>query len=151
MRIGDVAARAGCGADTVRYYERAGLLAPPERQANGYRSYSQAHLQRLAFIRRCRALDMSLPEIRALLAALERPEADCGPVNALLDEHIGHVAARIAELKQLKAELDAIRRHCEGATQAKSCGILATLATPGSGRARDQANVARARAHFAHR
>lgn len=150
MRIGDLAARAGCGADTVRYYERAGLLAPPERQANGYRSYSQAHLQRLAFIRRCRSLDMSLPEIRALLAAMERPEADCGPVNVLLDEHIGHVAARIAELKQLKRELDAIRGHCQGASKARSCGILATLAVPAKGQASGKARDARAHAGPAH-
>ncbi|HVB78755.1 MAG TPA: Cd(II)/Pb(II)-responsive transcriptional regulator [Candidatus Binataceae bacterium] len=136
MRIGQLAARAGCGADTVRYYERAGLLAPPQRHANGYRRYAEAHLERLAFIRRCRSLDMSLPEIRMLLAAMERPEADCDPVNALIDAHIVHVAARIEELKRLKAELDAIRAYCCGAKDVKSCGILASLARPARAGAR---------------
>lgn len=129
MRIGELAARGGCGADAIRYYERLRLLPPPERGANNYRSYGRAHLERLAFIRRCRSLDMSLPEIRNLLAAIERPDADCAPVNALLDEHIGHVAARIAELRQLKSELDAIRAHCSGAKPTRQCGILETLAT----------------------
>jgi DNA-binding transcriptional MerR regulator len=73
---------------------------------------------------------MSLSEIRALLKAIEWPEADCSPVNALLDEHIRHVAMRITELKQLKAELDAIRRHCKGSEPTKDCGILASLAEP---------------------
>src|SRR3990170_6357901 len=127
MRIGELAARGGCRADAIRYYERLRLLPPPERGANNYRSYGGAHLERLAFIRRCRSLDMSLPEIRDLLAAIERPDADCAPVNALLDEHIGHVAARIADLTALKEELDAIRARCAGRRPAKACGIVESL------------------------
>lgn len=130
MRIGKLAGQAGCPVETVRYYEREGLLPAPRRSAGNYRVYGPEHAERLAFIRRCRSLDMSLPEIRTLLAAVERPEADCGPINALLDEHIGHVAARIAELKQLKFELDAIRAHCKGSAPARRCGILTSLARP---------------------
>lgn len=134
MRIGELAARGGCQADAIRYYERLQLLPPPEREANNYRSYGRLHLARLAFIRRCRSLDMSLPEIRRLLSAIERPDANCAPVNALVDEHIGHVAARIAELRQLKSELDAIRAHCSGARSTSQCGILETLAQAPSAR-----------------
>lgn len=141
MRIGELAARTDCPAGTIRFYERTGLLPLAHRGANNYRGYGPAHLARLAFIRRCRSLDMSLPEIRTLLDAVERPEADCEPVNALLDEHIGHVAARIAELKQLKSELDAIRAHCGGTKPSKACGILATLARPVK-RARSRNHVA---------
>src|SRR3970040_207100 len=108
MRIGELARRADCPVETVRYYEKAGLLAAPRRSGANSRAYGAPHLERLAFIRRCRSLDMSLPEIRALLEAIERPGADCAPVDALLDEHIGHVAARIADLSALQEELDAI-------------------------------------------
>lgn len=128
MRIGELADGAACPVETVRYYERECLLPAARRSAGNYRVYGPEHAERLAFIRRCRSLDMSLPEIRALLQAIEQPEADCGPVNALLDEHIGHVAARIAELRQLKSELDAIRAHCRGSEPTKRCGILTSLA-----------------------
>jgi len=130
MRIGELAGRVACPVETVRYYESEGLLPAPRRTAGNYRVYGPEHAERLAFIRRCRSLDMSLPEIRTLLAAIERPEAGCDPVNALLDEHIGHVAARIAELRQLKSELDAIRAHCKGDEPTKRCGIVASLARP---------------------
>jgi Cd(II)/Pb(II)-responsive transcriptional regulator len=127
MRIGELARRADCPVETVRYYEKQGLLPAPRRSGANYRDYGAAHLERLAFIRRCRGLDMSLPEIRALLEAIEQPGADCGPVDALLDEHIGHVAERIAELTALKEELDAIRAHCAGGNSANACGIVRTL------------------------
>lgn len=130
MRIGELSAHTGCRADVIRYYERLRLLPAANRRVNNYRDYGPAHLERLAFIRRCRSLDMSLPEIRTLLDAVQRPDAECAPVNALLDEHIGHVATRIAELKQLKTELDAIRAHCSGARPGKQCGILGALAQP---------------------
>ncbi len=142
MRIGVLARRADCPVGTVRYYEKERLLSAPKRSSGNYRDYGAAHLERLAFIRRCRSLDMSLPEIRALLAAIERPDADCGPVNALLDEHIGHVAERIAELKQLKDELDAIRARCRGEHATKDCGIVETLGRPARRGAPARAHVA---------
>lgn len=141
MRIGELAGRAGCPVETVRYYEREGLMPAPRRTAGNYRLYGPEHAERLAFIRRCRSLDMSLPEIRTLLSAIARPDAACGPVNALLDEHIGHVAGRIAELKRLKAELDAIRAHCSGAHPARACGIIESLVKPSAGSARARAHV----------
>jgi len=132
MQIGELARSTGCPLDTIRYYEKQGLLPPPRRSPGNYRVYGAEHAERLAFIRRCRSLDMSLSEIRTLLEAIERPDADCGPVNALLDEHIGHVAERISELRRLKEELDAIRAHCKGSEATKRCGILTSLARPGS-------------------
>jgi Cd(II)/Pb(II)-responsive transcriptional regulator len=130
MRIGELAKASTVEVQTIRYYEREGLLPAPQRTAGNYRSYGPKHAERLAFIRRCRSLDMSLSEIRTLLEAIERPEADCSPVNALLDEHRRHVVERITELRQLKAELDAIRKHCKGSEPTKCCGILASLAGP---------------------
>jgi len=141
MRIGQLAGQTGCPVETVRYYEREGLLPAPLRSAGNYRVYGSEHAERLAFIRRCRSLDMSLPEVHRLLKAIERPEADCRPVNALLDEHIGHVATRIAELKQLKSELDAIRAHCKGDEPTKHCGIVASLARPARKAATNRGHV----------
>jgi len=141
MRIGELARRAECPVETVRYYEKAGLLAAPRRSGANYRDYGAAHLERLAFIRRCRSLDMSLPEIRALLEAIEHPGADCAPVDELLDEHIGHVAARIADLTRLKQELDSIRAHCAGRRPSSACGIVATLSRPAARRARRSSHV----------
>lgn len=139
MRIGELARRTDCPVETVRYYEKEGLLQAALRSAANYRVYGPEHAGRLAFIRRCRSLDMSLPEIRALLSAIERPESDCRPVNALLDEHIGHVTGRIAELRRLKEELDAIRAHCRGDKPARECGIIVSLLGAATGRKRAQA------------
>jgi len=141
MRIGELARRADCPVETVRYYEKEGLLSAPRRSGANYRDYGAPHLERLAFIRRCRSLDMSLPEIRALIEAIERPGADCAPVDALLDEHIGHVAERIAELTALKRELDAIRARCAGRRPAGACGIVETLSRPATRRARKGSHV----------
>jgi Cd(II)/Pb(II)-responsive transcriptional regulator len=127
MKIGDVARTTGTPAQTIRYYEREGLLpAPPRTEAN-YRRYEVAHVRRLALIRRCRALDMELAEIRALLALHDAPPPACDAVNALIDAHIGHVAERIAELQALRKELLALRARCGQPGATKDCGILQGL------------------------
>lgn len=137
LKIGQLAEATGTPVETIRYYEREGLLPPPARSGNNYRHYGRAHAQRLAFIRRCRALDMSLGDVRLLLRFKDAPDEDCATVNALLDEHIAHVQARLRELRVLDGELRALRRRCPGGTDAGHCGILAGLASPAarSGRA----------------
>ena len=129
MKIGQLAQAAQCTVETVRYYERAGLLDPPARTEANYRSYGAAHAERLRFIRNCRALDMTHDEIRALLSLLQRPAEDCGGVNRLLDEHIAHVDERIAELAQLKQQLGELRRRCRQAQTIDACGIVQGLAS----------------------
>lgn len=127
MKIGELAAKAECDVQTVRYYERAGLLPAPERTRSNYRSYGPAHLERLQFIRRCRSLDMALDEVRALLSFLEHPEKNCAAVNQLLDEHVEHVRVRIRDLSELEVELKRLRRHCRRIQTAEDCGILQQL------------------------
>ena len=105
MKIGELAGRTQCPVETIRYYERIGLLAPPQRGANNYRSYGERHAERLQFIRHCRALDMGLEEIGLLLDARDQPDGDCTDVNALLDRHIEQVAGKIAELTALERQL----------------------------------------------
>lgn len=128
MKIGALAAATGTAVETIRYYEREGLLPPAPRSDSNYRLYGSEHTERLSFIRHCRSLDMTLDEIRVLLRFKDAPGEDCGDVNALLDEHIGHVAARIRELKQLERQLKALRETCPVVQAAGHCGILNELA-----------------------
>lgn len=129
LKIGELAKRAGCLVETIRFYERDGLLPAPARSAGNYRLYDEALLERLQFIRRCRSLDMSLDEIGRLLGLRDSPQADCGAVNALLDRHIDEVQVRLRELAALSEELRAIRVHCHARSTTGQCGILKELAT----------------------
>jgi Cd(II)/Pb(II)-responsive transcriptional regulator len=129
MKIGELARTAGTTVETVRYYEKEGLLPAPERGANNYRSYGPAHVERLRLIRNCRALDMTQDEIRAILNLADSRAADCGPINEIFADHIRHVDERIAELTHLKSQLAALRQRCLSAQpHAEDCGILHGLA-----------------------
>ena len=128
MKIGELAAQAGCDVQTVRFYEREGLLEEPERENSGYRRYGQRHLQRLQFIRHCRSLDISLPDIRELLAFAAAPDESCAKVDALLDEHIDRVRQRLKALRTLEKQLVALRGRCDG-DPTHSCAILDSFTT----------------------
>lgn len=134
MKIGELASQAGCGVETVRYYERVGLLPPPARTAqNNYRHYQAQHLLQLLFIRRCRTLDLTQEEIRQLLAARQQPDAGCEAINQLVDAHLAQVRARLAELQALEQQLLALRGQCHASLTTRECGILKELeqgATP---------------------
>jgi Cd(II)/Pb(II)-responsive transcriptional regulator len=127
MKIGELAAASSTQVETIRYYEREGLLPAPARTQGNFRVYEARHLERLQFIRYCRTLDMSLDEVRVLLRFKDAPGEDCGDVNALLDEHIGHVSKRMKELRTLEQQLKELRHRCGGVRSADQCGILAGL------------------------
>ena len=129
MKIGDLAQASATGVETIRYYERQGLLPAPARTAGNFRVYDDAHLERLRFIRQCRGLDMSLDEVRELLAVRDAPDADCGAANRVLDEHIGHVSRRIRELRALERQLKALRASCALVQPSADCGILVGLSS----------------------
>jgi Cd(II)/Pb(II)-responsive transcriptional regulator len=124
MKIGELARLAGSNVETIRYYERDGLLPVPARSVGNYRIYGETHVQRLFFIRHCRSLDMTLDEIRVLLHFKESPQENCADVNRLLDRHIGHVAQRMQELQELERQLKDLRERCGEAQDAAHCGIL---------------------------
>ncbi len=132
MKIGELAKLTDCPVETIRYYEREGLLPPPARSEGNYRLYTQAHSERLTFIRNCRTLDMTLEEIRSLLVLRDSPQDQCENVNALVDEHILHVKARIDGLLALQVQLIDLRQRCHEAPGIEQCGILQRLEVSGS-------------------
>jgi len=128
MKIGELAKRADCQIQTIRYYEAEGLLSAPARSEGNFRIFHESDLERLLFIRQCRSLDMTLLEVRTLLTARDRPEVDCGEVNHVVDEHISKVRARIRELRVLERDLIELRSSCGTIRSARECGILNGLA-----------------------
>lgn len=133
-RIGDLATRLSVGVETIRYYEREGLLPKPARSEGNYRLYSTSERERLEFVLHCRALDMTHEEIRNLLRLRDTPEQGCAEVNAVLDAHIGHVADRMRVLRSLQGQLKDLRARCEAPDTSKECGILQGLAAPAKSR-----------------
>jgi Cd(II)/Pb(II)-responsive transcriptional regulator len=124
FRIGELSELGGCPVETIRYYEREGMLAKASRSSGNYRLYEKHHLDALQFIRNCRALDMTLDEIRALLALRSNPSRACTEVNSLLDEHIQHVRDRISELRELDRTLRSLRASCQQDLSVANCEIL---------------------------
>jgi Cd(II)/Pb(II)-responsive transcriptional regulator len=129
IKIGELAKRTGCQAETIRYYEREGLLPEPGRSDGNYRVYGAGHVERLSFIRHCRALGMGLAEVRTLLLLRENPGSSCAGVDELLDAHIEQLATRIAELSALERQLRQLRRACCAVSSTSECGILDELAS----------------------
>jgi len=95
MKIGEISKTTGIPVETIRYYEKIGLVPAPDRLASGYRQYRQSHLDRLLFIKRCRNLDMAQDEIRELIRLADQPDSDCSEVDALLARHLSHKAWKI--------------------------------------------------------
>jgi len=134
-RIGELGEKAGVDAETIRYYEKAGLLPAPARSANGYRAYGHAHLERLAFIRHCRALDMPLAEIKRLLDFVENPNADYGDIHRLIEAQLARVRARLKSLEALERQLVLLCQQCDAGHRAAECGILQELIAAAHGEA----------------
>lgn len=127
MKIGELALASECKVETVRYYEREGLLSAPNRSAGNYRLYGAGHLERLTFIRHCRSLDMSLADVRRLLHFKDAPDENCGEVNSLLDTHLTKISQRMNELHTLQQQMIELRSLCSQESAAKDCAILQGL------------------------
>jgi Cu(I)-responsive transcriptional regulator len=125
LGIGQLAKRGGVGIDTVRYYERNGLLTPATRLASGYRRYSELELARLRFIRRAQALGFTLKEIKELLAL--SAQRDVGRVKRSAQAKLKDVKSRIAALERMRDGLATLIDACPGHGRAADCPILRTL------------------------
>jgi len=136
MRIGALSHATGVDVETIRFYEKSGLLPGPARSENGYRDYSAGHLERLAFIRHCRALDISLPDVQLLLASLDSSDAaQLAQVDGLVDAQLARVRARLASMRALEQQLVALKARCDADHGAHGCGILQELVAAAQGEA----------------
>lgn len=127
MKIGELAQLAHCGTETIRYYEKIGLIPDAPRDDSNYRQYNELHLERLRFIRNCRSLDMTHEEIRDLLGIIDTPQTACEAVTTIITDHLNHVDVRIQELQQLRQQLQQLQRSCAHEGIAAACGILDTI------------------------
>jgi len=125
--IGKLAAAEGIAAETLRYYERIGLLRPEARSAAGYRLYGEEARRRLRFIRRAQALGFTLSEIGELLALGDEPDASMAEVKALTAEKLADIERRIADLERMRAALHALHQRCPGHGPRHDCPILESL------------------------
>lgn len=124
---GDLARATGCNIETIRYYEKAGLLPDPPRTRAGYRTYSATHATRLRFILRARELGFSMDDIRGLLGLEEGAVPTCSEVKDRTERHLADVRAKIADLKRIEAVLAKTAARCSG-DRVPQCAVLETLA-----------------------
>lgn len=127
LTIGKVARTAGLAIDTVRYYEREGLLDKPARTASGYRHYTPDVVARLRFIRQAKELGFSLNEIKELLSLRVAPGKSCADVKARAEAKIADVEQRIAQLNRMKRALAKLATACSGRGPTSECPILDAL------------------------
>jgi Cu(I)-responsive transcriptional regulator len=127
MKIGELSRIAGTNVETIRYYERIGLLPKPGRTDGNYRSYAPTDVDRLKFVRHARGLGFDIADIRSLLDLSAHPERDCCEVDQIATSHLQSVEGKIRQLEQLRQELDRMLRQCRGG-QVADCHILQSLA-----------------------
>jgi DNA-binding transcriptional MerR regulator len=126
MQIGDLARAAGVNIETIRYYERIGVLPRPDRRENGRRAYVESDARRLAFVRHARDLGFDLKDVRVLLALQERPEASCEDASRIAAAQLEAVENRIALLLNLQAELTRMVSECRKGIVAE-CRVIEAL------------------------
>jgi DNA-binding transcriptional MerR regulator len=125
--IGDLAGRTGTKVETVRYYEKAGLMPRASRTAGNHRAYTRAHIDRLAFIRHSRELGFPLEAVRTLLTMADNPSQSCAEVDVIARQHLASVRGRITRLQALEAELSRMVQEC-GCGRVADCRVIEVLA-----------------------
>ena len=124
--IGALSEQTGCNIETIRYYEREGLLPNPPRTEGGHRVYDQEHLKRLTFIRRSRELGFTLEEVRGLLRMVDGEHYTCAQVKSLTLDHLEDVRGKLADLKKLEKVLKQLAGRCTG-DETPDCPIVEAL------------------------
>jgi len=130
LSIGVLSKRTGVNIETIRYYERIGLLPAPPRSPGGYRVYSAMHTERLQFVRRARDLGLSLDEVRRLLSLADNKSSSCRKVHDLAAHHLADIRGRIADLERMERVLSRLVRACAKG-ELPSCPLLEALAQSG--------------------
>jgi Hg(II)-responsive transcriptional regulator len=133
LRSGELARRAGVNVETLRFYERQGLMPAPPRRASGYRDYPPETVDLVLFIQRAQHLGFSLREIKELLALREVPRATCGDVLVLAERKIAEIDAKISDLRAMRSALTKLLKGCTGgSTPIAQCPIIESLASEGN-------------------
>ena len=127
LRRVDLSRATGCNIETIRYYEKIGILPSPPRGENGYRQYDQAHVDRLRFVMRSRELGFTLDEIRSLLGLVDRGAQSCAEVQAVAQGHLETVRARIKDLQRIEKVLSETVSRCSG-RDVPECPVMDALA-----------------------
>ncbi len=128
LRIGELARAAQVGVETIRYYERRGLIAQPPKRSSGYRQYPPAAVTRVRFIRRAQTLGFTLNEIEELLALRVDDERSCADVRELARAKLTDIRGRIEELERMARGLEKLARRCRGQGPTSECPILDAIA-----------------------
>lgn len=113
LPIGELSRRTGCNVETIRYYERAGILPRPARSEGGHRMYGTAHVMRLGFVRRARELGFTLDEVRALLRLIDQEDYACAEARDIAARHLEAVRARLADLQRMEQALSGLIACCD--------------------------------------
>jgi MerR family mercuric resistance operon transcriptional regulator len=129
LTIGALSRRTGVNIETIRFYERIGILAKPPRSAAGHRIYRQEQLMRLGFVRRSRELGFSLDEVRRLLQLVDGGSYTCAEVKAITLDHLAEVRRKIADLRRLERTLAAVAGKCRGG-KVPECPVIEALFQP---------------------
>ena len=124
MKIGEVAKRSGIGIETIRYYEREGLLLEPERRPSGYRQYDESTVERLEYIRRAKELGFTLAEIRELLELSFAAHAGCDHIRQRAEAKVADIEGKIRSLQQMKRSLGKIVERCRAKNSTEDCPLV---------------------------
>lgn len=126
IRRGDLARATGCNLETIRYYEKIGIMPDPPRSTKGYRSYDDSHVKRLKFVMRSRDLGFSLEEVRGLLGLVDDRSRTCAEVQIIAEDHLTDVQAKIADLQRIERVLSDTVARCTG-DAAPECAVIDAL------------------------
>ncbi|KAA0686124.1 MULTISPECIES: MerR family transcriptional regulator [Azospirillum] len=126
LSIGDLGKATGTKAETIRFYEKVGILPEPARTSGNYRSYSEEHVRRLTFVRKARNLGFRLETVRALLDFADQPDRPCVEVDKLVIEQLHEVERKLADLERLRKELARMIQQCHGGP-VSDCRIIEAL------------------------
>ncbi|MBE0577924.1 helix-turn-helix domain-containing protein [Devosia sp.] len=130
LQRAELARRTGCNLETIRYYEKIGMIPDPPRTTSGYRIYDDTHVSRLRFILRARELGFSIDDIRGLLVLVDGGTQTCAEVKERTERHLADVRAKIADLRRIEKVLAVTAAQCSG-DDAPGCPVLETLASQG--------------------
>lgn len=127
MQRKQVSEQLGIDIETLRYYEKIGLISNPQRLSNGYRQYNSNHIIEIKFIQHCRSLGISIEEIKVLKNLTTKPKEDCSQVNQIIEKNLSLIEQKIKDLKKLRAQLKTLLESCLQTSTLDNCKIVKSL------------------------